>query len=151
VLELVGMISALILVYLLDFLIRPPVPGSLCTVHDPDFKEFRYYEKIAYCERNVSERRRIEICDRDGVRDRSEYTVDHIIPLSLGGSNKDDNLWCQHRSIAITREEYQAFLKLRRGEITREEAVKYILNLKFKPSIYFLIIRGVEFESTNRI
>jgi len=114
-----------------SFLLTPPVPGSICTPDDPDFFEYRYPQKIAYCKRNVSHEKRVEICERDGVFDRSEYTVDHIIPLSIGGSNDDDNLWCQHRSLAVTRLEYQLYLKIKNGEINQDSAIERILRAKF--------------------
>lgn len=122
----------LILAFLLSFPLTPPVPGSLCTPSDPDFLEYRYPERIAYCRRNVTTWRKIEICKRDGVYDRRHYTVDHIISLSVGGSNHDDNLWCQHEDLAVTDLEYRMFRKLSRGDISQVEAIDTILDAKFK-------------------
>lgn len=113
------------------YLLVPPTEGSLCTRSDPDFDEYRYEERIPHCQRNVTTQRKNEICHRDGVSDRSEFTVDHIIPLSLGGSNHDDNLWCQHRSLAVTKLEQQVFWKIDGGEITQDEAIEIILDAKF--------------------
>lgn len=112
----------------------PPTVGHLCTETDPDFDGFRYEEQIPHCTRNVTTKRKIHICLRAGVEDRTEYTVDHIIPLSLGGSNADENLWCQHSSDAVTHLEYQTYLQLNRGEITQQEAIDIILDAKFNRS-----------------
>jgi 5-methylcytosine-specific restriction endonuclease McrA len=116
----------------LFYLLIPPSHGSLCTFDDPDYDEARYEEEIPHCRRNVSTARKKRICLRDGgITDRSDFTVDHIIPLSLGGSNHDDNLWCQHRSLAVTDVEYESYLLLRNGELTQEEAIGMVLEEKF--------------------
>jgi len=106
-------------------------PGSFCTVNDPDFTEFRYEENIPYCTRNVSFARKNAICKRDGVDDRKDFVVDHIIPLSIGGNNKDDNLWCQHHSLSTASLEYNCYTQLKNNQITRLEATNIILNCKF--------------------
>jgi len=118
--------------FLSGFLTVPPVPGDYCTPHDPDFKEYRYAEKVPYCNRNVMSWDKDRICERDGVEDRERFTVDHIIPLSLGGNNSEDNLWCQHRSLNVTGLEYEMYLDLRDGKKTQEEAVRVILEAKFQ-------------------
>ncbi len=111
--------------------LTPTVQGSRCTESDPDFKEIRYPEQIPLCFRHVPTPRKIEVCKRDGVEDRKDFTVDHLVPLSMSGSNHSDNLWCQHKSINVTHEEYTTYIKLREGEITSEDAIQYILDLKF--------------------
>jgi hypothetical protein len=116
------------------YLLYPPVKGSLCYSSNPNFDGFRYNEQIAHCARAVSFERKDKICKRDGVWPRtSEYTVDHIIPLSLGGSNRNDNLWCQHKSINVTSQEYNAYTDLTDGRKTQTEAIFFILRLKFLP------------------
>jgi hypothetical protein len=110
----------------------PSVPGSLCEESDQDFKEHRYRENVIICERNVTSPRKDKVCLRDGVSDRSNYNVDHIIPLFMGGSNHDDNLWCQHKSIYTGKEEQQIYLKLREDEITQAQAITIIKKIKFK-------------------
>lgn len=117
---------------LLAYLTVPPTHGHFCTENDPDFDGYRYKEQIPHCTRNVTTERKIDICLRDGVEDRTEFTVDHIIPLALGGSNDDSNLWCQHQSIAVTPLEYQMFKELDAGTTTQEMAIETILNAKFK-------------------
>lgn len=130
-----NLMALIISVVISNYPLIPTVPGSYCTPSDPDFSHYRYPERIAYCFRNVATWRKDDICERDGVYNRSNFTVDHLIPLSHGGSNHDDNLWCQHKSINVTSLENRMYRKLARGEITREEAVKIILNAKFKVDI----------------
>jgi hypothetical protein len=116
------------------FLLIPPTHGHMCSAKDPDFKELRYPEQIEYCERNVSTSRKDDICLRDGVSEREGFTVDHIIPLSLGGDNSDQNLWCQHNSLSVTNIEYEAHLLLRTGEVSQKQAIKMVLDAKFNQS-----------------
>lgn len=104
---------------------------SICTKEDPDFDEFRYLEKIAHCKRRVSKRTKNEICDSYGVFNRTGYTVDHIIPLSIGGTNHKNNLWCQNKLILSSDYEYQLYSKLKRGKIKQVEAIRDILIYKF--------------------
>lgn len=119
--------------YVILFLTVPPVHGAYCATNNPDFDEYRYEEQIPHCTRNVTTEEKIKICKRDGVTDRSDFTVDHIIPLALGGSNDESNLWCQHKSIAVTPLEYQSYLSLSQGKMTQEEAVSKVLTAKFHP------------------
>lgn len=77
-------------------------PGELCN----RASEYRYPERIAYCERDVSSQQKKEIFEiyrREGYRldpkTRSSYKIDHYIPLCAGGSNNDENLWPQHKSV----------------------------------------------------
>ena len=121
----------LLIAFSLFFLKLPPVLGHLCTPEDKDFTEFRYNEQIAYCSRNVSSKYKDYICRRDGVNDRTDFTVDHIIPLAIGGSNHPSNLWCQHKSIAVTKLERKVYWQLRKGYIRQAEAIKKILDAKF--------------------
>lgn len=120
---------------LLLYLLVPPTHGRLCSSSDIDFDGYRYQENISHCNRNVTTERKDAICQRDGVEDRSEFTVDHIVPLSLGGDNSDENLWCQHHSLAVTHLEQQMYLALSRCEITQQEAIATVLNAKFKPRL----------------
>ncbi len=110
----------------------PTVSGSLCTISDPDFSEYRYSEQIAVCKRNVTPERKNKVCKRDGVLDRRDFTVDHLIPLSMGGSNHDDNIWCQHKSINVTALEYEVYVDLRGGALSQKDAIEKVLRAKFK-------------------
>jgi hypothetical protein len=121
---------------LLFYLLVPPTHGSYCTATDFGFDGYRYQENIPHCKREVTTQKKIEICKRDGVVDRTDFTVDHIIPLSLGGSNNDDNLWCQHKSLNVTSLEYEAFKEIQSGESNQKEAVEKVLQAKFSKGIY---------------
>lgn len=114
------------------YLTVPPVKGDYCTVDNPDFDGYRYEESIPHCRRNVTTEEKDAICVRDGVTERTDdYTVDHIIPLSLGGSNSKNNLWCQHISLAVTPLETKMYTQLKDGKINQKEAVGTILKAKF--------------------
>jgi hypothetical protein len=110
-------------------------PGHLCTKEDPDFKEYRYKEKIPYCERKVSTTLRKKIYASYGIswEDREHYTIDHIIPLSIGGSNSSKNLWPEHLYLKCKRGrlEFDLYLQMRDGVIIQKDAVQIILDSKF--------------------
>lgn len=109
-------------------------PGELCSEEDPDFETYRYAERIPYCVRNVSYSRRQDIYDMYGIPEkcRSQYTVDHFIPLALGGNNSDSNLWPEHKSVKNARYdlEMDLFWALERGELTQEEAIEIVVTEK---------------------
>lgn len=110
--------------------------GDFCDEKDPDFTQYRYQEQIPYCRRNVTWFRREQIYDLYQVPDacRHRYTVDHFIPLALGGNNDDVNLWPEHVHVKATRPylEQELFLAMDRGEITQKEAVEIIVKEKTK-------------------
>lgn len=104
-----------------------------CTQADKDFSEFRYQEKIAVCKRKVTDATKAAVYNSYNVPqvERKEYTVDHLVPLSMGGSNNKLNLWPQHRSISTARLESELYKKLKGGEIKRSEAVDQLLKVKY--------------------
>lgn len=114
-------------------------PGSLCQKAD----ELRYPEKIKYCERNVDKeqkRERFEHYDREHgysttQMERSEFKIDHLIPLCMGGSNESDNLWPQHKVIYENTDPLEPFLceTLAAGKIKQAEAVRILLDIKQRP------------------
>lgn len=111
--------------------------GDFCTVNDPDFVEFRYAEQIPYCVRKVDSSRRAKIYDEYGIpaRCRYLYTIDHFVPLSMGGSNQNQNLWPEHRDIKATRQnlELETYVALRDGRMTWRQAVRIIRDAKLNP------------------
>lgn len=113
------------------FLIIPPFNGEYCSTYNKDFKGYRFKEQIPVCKRNVSTARKNKICKRDGVNDRRDFIVDHIIPLSMGGDNSNQNLWCQHKSINTANAEGYAFRKLDEGKWTAAKARDYVRGIKF--------------------
>lgn len=112
-------------------------PGERCTDENDDFSEYRYPERIAYCERNVSNSRKRTIYDRYHIpqAERTEYTIDHIIPLSIGGDNEETNLWPEHKRVKALRPhlEEQLYRALRDGKMSQDDAVEKVLEAKFHP------------------
>ena len=114
----------------------PKTQGHICTASDKDFKEFRYRWKMPYCKRNVSQSLKRYIYHKYGISYdlRYNYTIDHIIPLSIGGSNHPDNLWPEHLYLKCKRGnlEFDTYLGVSRGELTPESGRKAILNSKLR-------------------
>jgi len=109
--------------------------GDLCTNKNSDFVEYRYSEKIPYCKRNVSSNRKNKIYNdyKIPVSERKNFTIDHLIPLSIGGSNKNSNLWAEHLILKKQRGtlELDLYLSLKSGIITQKEAINKIICSKF--------------------
>lgn len=110
-------------------------PGSLCS--HPDY--YRYEEHIPYCARDVDSELKRDIFTEyrnNGYRldpdKRRDYKIDHLIPLCAGGSNEEDNLWPQHKSIYVITDPLEGLgcEKLKAGKIKQAELVKLILNAK---------------------
>ncbi len=110
-------------------------PGSLC--QNPD--ELRYPEKIAYCNRNVSAQTKIDVIETyehefnfSILAARPDFKIDHFIPLCMGGSNRTDNLWPQHKSIYEITDplEFELCQKLAHGNISQAQAVSTIRKAK---------------------
>jgi hypothetical protein len=124
-----------------DFPLTPgtATTGSLCNRNDTDFTEYRYEGKIPYCQRNVSRDQKRKIYDYYGVptRCRSEYTIDHFIPLSIGGTNRPNNLWPEAKVVKRLRQnlELELFDEIRNGTITQAEAIKTIREAKLNPPV----------------
>lgn len=112
-------------------------PSKLCTRNDPSYSRDRYAERIAYCARSVESALKDQIYDNYGVPQecRKDYIIDHIIPLSIGGSNDIENLWPEHHSIRdeVNPLEEEVFAEVSSGAVTQAEAVKRILQTKFNP------------------
>lgn len=118
----------------------PPHPnpkwtaGSICTPKDRDFEEYRYSQHIPYCERNVDKSQKSEIYELYGIpmKCRSSYIIDHFIPLSIGGSNKPENLWPQHHKLKelFTNVEQSVFEDVRDDRMKQEEAIKKVTEAK---------------------
>ena len=110
--------------------------GDLCTEDNPDFETHRYRENVPYCQRNVSWLRREKIYEKYNIPPhcRRRYTIDHFIPLALGGSNADINLWPEHILVKATRPqlEQELYIELEEGKIKQEEAIEIIVREKTK-------------------
>lgn len=102
-------------------------PGSLCSRQHGDYAGDRYEAKIPYCRRNVEGQLKTQLYIAYGVplECRGSYTIDHLIPLSIGGDNSPQNLWPEHRLVKATRPylEQQVFEDLRDGRITQQQAI----------------------------
>jgi hypothetical protein len=109
--------------------------GSLC--NRP--VEYRYLERIPYCGRDVSTEMKndVFVSYRQigytlNSANRADYKIDHYIPLCLGGSNYQDNLWPQHVSIYSITDSLEALTceKLKQNRINHATAVRLLLTVK---------------------
>jgi hypothetical protein len=103
-----------------------------CSINDPDFSHIRRYPKgsVEYCRRNVSRSTRMAIYEKCGVSDTYNYTMDHRIPLFVGGNNSIRNLCPQLKSESTARFEGDLFRSLERGEITPDQVLDAIRERK---------------------
>mgnify|MGYP007051694660 CR=1 FL=1 len=111
--------------------------GDLCSERNPDFVGYRYEEKIPFCQRNVPQALKKQIYDLYQIptKCRHLFTIDHLIPPSIGGSNEPINLWPEHHDLKKTRFylEQEVFEKLRDGILNQQEAIDMIFKDKFNP------------------
>jgi hypothetical protein len=125
-------------------------PGELCN-HPTDY---RYPEKIAYCERDVSPQdKRTVIHEYDtslGYKieemKRQDFKIDHYIPLCMGGSNDKENLWPQHKSVYEVTDPLEPALcnKMAEGRLKQADAIKFVKEAKADLSKVENIIQYVE-------
>ena len=105
-------------------------PGETCQKAD----SFRYPEKIPYCTRDVSSSEKNAIIrnydETFGYRvakmNRSDFKVDHYIPLCMGGSNSSKNLWPQHKSVYVKTDPLEQKLceLMAAGKLLQKEAIE---------------------------
>lgn len=111
-------------------------PGTLCKKPD----EKRYPEGIPYCERAVGGSLKNDIIKtydttfgyKIGSMDRKLFKIDHYIPLCMGGSNEEENLWPQHESVYTLTDPIEQFAcqKMSEGKLRQKDAVAYIREAK---------------------
>ncbi len=113
-------------------------PGSFCEDNDADFVDYRYEEQIAWCARNVDSglKKKIYALYKIPEECQPNYTIDHFIPLALGGNNAVTNLWPEHKKVKATRKSLEQILynQIDRSEITQADAVDTIVRAKKYPS-----------------
>jgi hypothetical protein len=115
-------------------------PGELCSVGNVR----RYPEKILYCGRKVSSDAKREIIAeydrklgyRIGQMQRAQFKIDHYIPLCMGGSNGDKNLWPQHETVYRYTDELEqrSCQAMADGRLKQVDAVEMIKRAKANPS-----------------
>ncbi|HEX4924281.1 MAG TPA: hypothetical protein VFV50_09345 [Bdellovibrionales bacterium] len=114
-------------------------PGSLCTPNSPDFEGYRYSQKIPYCRRSVTYEQKQIVYDAYRIPHgcRRNYTVDHLIPLSIGGSNQFENLWPEHHRVKQTRISFEdeIHMQVRDGQMSQQSAVQLVYKVKLRPAI----------------
>ncbi len=111
-------------------------PGSLCK--HPD--ELRYPERIPYCNRSVSKSLKNQIIHAYDVSfnytieqmNRQDFKIDHLIPLCMGGSNEQLNLWPQHMTVYTLTDQLEERLctGMAQGALTQVEALEMIRDAK---------------------
>ncbi len=108
--------------------------GALCDPSDNDFDDYRYPEKIAHCKRDVSSSLKRKVYELYNISKecRKRYTVDHFIPLSIGGDNSLENLWPEHVLVKETRPDFEQsiFESVATGEISQQEAIELVIEEK---------------------
>lgn len=111
--------------------------GDFCETSDPDFVGYRYKDNMPYCERNVSTQLKRRIYEQYSIPEncRREYTIDHFVPLAMGGSNAPENLWPEHKNVKATRQnlEQDVYTELSHDRISQKEAVEVITQAKMNP------------------
>jgi hypothetical protein len=130
-------------------------PGKLC--EEENSTALRYPEKILYCKRDVqTETKDAIIAEYDeemgysiGDMQRSQFKIDHFIPLCAGGSNSVKNLWPQHQSVYKITDpiEPRVCQLMGLGGITQNEVVAMVNFAKFNHSE----VEGIVDELNQRI
>ena len=125
-------------------------PGDVC--EKPD--SFRYPERIKYCEREVSRERKAaiflaydnELGFHTREMNRADFKIDHHIPLCMGGSNDDENLWPQHKSIYQQTDPIEPVLceLMASGKMLQAKAISIIRHVKQNPEESGKVLRDLE-------
>lgn len=109
---------------------RTLTPGDLCSRQNPHFDGLRYAERIPHCRREVSREQKDAIAATYGIYggERHAYEIDHLIPLNIGGSNHDRNLWPLYRPFAREKSQYEQWLmqQVANGQMTQVIAIRNI-------------------------
>jgi hypothetical protein len=111
-------------------------PGTLCT----SASEIRYPERIRYCNRDVESETKDQVVRQYDTSfgfkiekiGRRNFKIDHYIPLCMGGSNEETNLWPQHPSVYEITDPIEPLLcqRMAEGKLKQADAVKLIKQAK---------------------
>ncbi len=106
------------------------IEGCFCTTTSKDFAGLRYNPPVPYCKRHVTLHEKNEIAGIYGIAHRQYryYEFDHLIPLSVGGSNNACNIWPQPLWQARIKDrlELELYYAIKAGKITKSQAVRII-------------------------
>ena len=115
-------------------------PGDTCDRPD----EYRYKERIAYCERDVESSRKYAIMREYDAKfgyevtkmQRMDFKIDHFIPLCMGGSNENTNLWPQHKTVYEVTDPLEGELceLMKAGKLLQADAIATIKKAKYNLS-----------------
>lgn len=121
-------------------------PGDFCSEDDRDFDGYRYPERMVYCHRNVSKGNKNTAYKkyRVDIKCKHRYTVDHLVPLALGGNNSPENLWPEHMLVKETRQqlEQELYNAVSSGQMTSDEAVRIVTEEKLKLQLDLSHVEG---------
>ena len=125
-------------------------PGKLCDQPDST----RYPENIPYCDRNVSSSTKQDIIHQYDVEfgfriesmPRTDFKIDHLIPLCMGGSNSRENLWPQHKSVFVLTDPIEQGLceLMAQGHLTQTDAVSMIRDVKHNLNMADHMMRDID-------
>ncbi len=125
-------------------------PGDVCD----DADAFRYPERIRYCNREVSKEHKaaifitydMELGFHTREMNRTEFKIDHYIPLCMGGSNETENLWPQHKTIYQQTDPIEPLLceLMSSGQMLQAKAISIIRQVKRNPERARAILRDLE-------
>ena len=106
------------------------IEGCFCTTTSKDFAGLRYNHSVPYCKRHVTMHEKNEIAGFYNIKPQQykHYEFDHLIPLSIGGSNNACNIWPQPIRQAKIKDklELELYYAVKAGKITRNQAIKII-------------------------
>lgn len=111
-------------------------PGSYCNGNQPTDRRGR----PSTCERNVDGGDKWDVIREYNQRlgydinpgNRTQFKIDHLIPLCFGGGNDKENLWPQHQTVYVITDdiEHIGCEKLRGGRISQIKVIELLLSAK---------------------
>lgn len=125
-------------------------PGVVCTTPDA----IRYPEKIAYCDRDVDSRMKWAVINSYtkkyhftlNDKNRTEFKIDHYIPLCMGGANAIENLWPQHATIYHITDSLEEILcqAMAEGKLSQKDAIDKMKSGKNDLSLVPILLREIK-------